>query len=75
MKKTQAMMRIERQYGKPIELLIPQLLEEHGQVEKVSGLLGVSHATFYTWLKYFGFELQSARHITATSKADPKSGL
>lgn len=52
------MAEIEREYGEPLETLIPRLLNELGSMPLVAAHIGVSFHSLYLWCKANGVEKQ-----------------
>ena len=58
--KTELMQKIELEHGRPLEDVILDLYEEHGDFDSVATALGISRNTLWMWLKMRGI---GARHI------------
>lgn len=56
MQKTKLMLRIEKEQQRPLERLLPEMVNEYGQVE-TARRLNVSRTTLYNWL----FDIQHIR--------------
>ncbi len=52
-RKSVAMRLVEHFYGKPVEVLLAELLERHDSVRTISSELGVSYPTVWRWLVQF----------------------
>jgi hypothetical protein len=56
MAKPGRMKEIEQEWGEPLEILIPRLLNEHSSMPKVAQVLGIGFANFYAWCQENGIE-------------------
>lgn len=65
------MKQIEREYGEPLETLIPRLLTKHGSVEPVAKLLNIHYNALYRWCKKAGIERRIVFEIPTVSEAIP----
>lgn len=50
MRKTQLMLALEAERGRPIEQVITEALTTHGTIQKAAASLCVNQATFYGWM-------------------------
>lgn len=56
-KKTKLMLRVEREYNRPLERLLPEMVNEHG-LSNAADELGVSKATLGYWLLKLGINVR-----------------
>lgn len=52
-------LRLEREYGEPIETLLPRLANEHGSLSAVAKTLGLSKVTVHGWAREIGLTRQA----------------
>ncbi len=57
------MKQIEREYGEPLEKLIPRLLTEKGGMEPTATLLKIHYNALYRWCKKAGVQRRTVYEI------------
>jgi hypothetical protein len=62
--KTQTMLDIETRWGAPMERLLPRLYEEHGSLEAVAQVLGITRTSVDNYILRLG--LSHERKIVKT---------
>lgn len=50
MRKSRKMLELERQHGKPIEVLVTDALTSQGTIARAAASLGVNTTTFWGWM-------------------------
>jgi len=75
LRKTVAMKQVERKFGRPLEVLFPQLFDLYGNTAGVADALGICRNKVYDWARRLGYEVESRARLVPIRAAEEPGGI